>query len=297
MTKSIAVKYSQNFIRSAVLVDKLLAKSGIRSTDLVIEIGAGEGMITKALGQQAAKVIAFELDPRLFQALQEQNLAGNISLVPMDFLKADLARYAPFKVFANIPFFHTADIMQKLLLEEHELKAAYLFMQQEAAYRFMGAPFAREGIIPLLIKPFWDLKIGHNFNSRDFKPEPDARVVLLDIIRKIKPDVSPADRHLYFDFVCYLINQRKAQIKNALLDLFTYNQLRIMAREQKLDLTSKPTDLVYSQWLKLFSSFLQHCPESKRSVLTGSYAKLQRHQHKLNRGKKVVLSQDPAATI
>ena len=66
------ITYSQNFLINKTLVSELIEKSSITDKDIVYEIGAGEGIITKELLKKAEKVIAFELDVILFDKLSKK---------------------------------------------------------------------------------------------------------------------------------------------------------------------------------------------------------------------------------
>lgn len=78
----------------------------------MLEIGAGKGRITRCLAQYSGSVIAYELDPALAARL-EGRLPENVRLYCADFLTAPLPR-TPYKVFANIPFSRTTEILRKL---------------------------------------------------------------------------------------------------------------------------------------------------------------------------------------
>ena len=97
-----SVQYSQNFIKDPNLVERLLSNSSIGKNDVVLEIGAGGGVITRKLRERAKEVIAFEIDNDL--PLKD--------VVRGDFLDHPLPNY-PYKVFSNIPFNITADIVKK----------------------------------------------------------------------------------------------------------------------------------------------------------------------------------------
>lgn len=95
------IKYSQNFLKSRLLVRDLINQSGISESDVVLEIGAGEGIITSELLKKARKVIAFELDKNFFDKLscKFQN-NERLDLKNEDFLTSSLLNY-PYKVFSN----------------------------------------------------------------------------------------------------------------------------------------------------------------------------------------------------
>src|SRR3989344_657166 len=134
------VPYSQNFIDNPKLISKLLKESGISSSDTVIEIGAGNGNITKPLSKICKKVLAVEIDYYLYRNLV-LNIAGitNVLCINTDIFDFEFPSYS-YKVFSNIPFNYTSRIINKLFLSDRPPEAAYLIMQKEAAEKFAGIP-------------------------------------------------------------------------------------------------------------------------------------------------------------
>ena len=179
---------SQNFLTNRRVIDRLLSKTDISDSDTVLEIGAGKGHITKALSKRAKTVVSYEIDGNLYEKLKT-NVAENVRLIRGDFLKCALPK-PPYKVFANIPFSRTSEIMRKLTadrLPEH----IWLIMEKGAAKRFCGLP--TENINSLLLKPFFDVKISYYFNRTDFHPAPRTDVVMLELVGK-PSDIPLKDR-------------------------------------------------------------------------------------------------------
>lgn len=284
--KTLHLSYSQNFFKSPEKLLQLInTKTNIKADEQVVDIGAGRGIIARSFSQLGNKVTAFELDAKLASALQQENIP-NVKIFNLDFREVDLVRLGKYKVFANIPFFLTADIIRKLFLESNNPPlSAYLFLEKDAALRFMGAPARKESLQSLLLKPFWDIKIIHIFRPRDFVPAPKAEVVLVSFLPRRKQELAPADKFMFTDFLSFLLNERKAQLKNALLKLFSFQQLKLMGQKLQQD-WHKPAGSYPAQvWLSLFKSFKMYCSPEKQSLINGSYARLQRHQMKLNQIK------------
>src|SRR5262245_23754727 len=164
------ISLAQNFLRSPMLVRRLVKMSKIGRSDTVYEIGPGDGIITAALASVAGQVIAIEKDPALVRRLRERfRPIENVTIVEKDFLNYSFAirssirvpslpagRQTPvseYKIFASIPFNSTAQIVRKILHERSPLCEAYLIMQKEAAKKFSGSP--RESLFSILIKPFF----------------------------------------------------------------------------------------------------------------------------------------------
>jgi 23S rRNA (adenine-N6)-dimethyltransferase len=145
----------QHFFRCADLVRTLVAESGIQATDTVVEIGAGEGIITQALAESAGRVIAVEKDPALARQLRQRfQQASNVRIIAGDFLRQQLPA-SPYIIFANIPFNCTAQIMRRIVYGANPPQAAHLVMQREAACKFAGAPV--ETKFSTQIKPWFSV--------------------------------------------------------------------------------------------------------------------------------------------
>jgi 16S rRNA A1518/A1519 N6-dimethyltransferase RsmA/KsgA/DIM1 with predicted DNA glycosylase/AP lyase activity len=128
---------SQHFLWDRRLVDRLVRASSISPHDLVLEIGPGRGILTQALLQVAAPVVAVELDQKLYRSLhQTLGHCPTLDLVCGNFLDLPLP-CQPYKVFANIPFHITGDIIRKLLECDAPPEDCYLLVQREAAGKYL----------------------------------------------------------------------------------------------------------------------------------------------------------------
>jgi len=275
------LRYSQNFIRSPKIVRNLLDSSSIGPSDTVYEIGPGKGIITEQLARRSAKVVAIEKDERLYNELRQKFAGvGNVEIRLGDFLECDLPgkRY---KVFSNIPFNLTADIITKLTSAENPPDDAYLIVQKEAARRFMGFP--KETQYALLLKPWFELRIVQEMRRTDFQPIPQVDAVLLQIKRRENPEVLDEQRQDYRDFVIYGFNQWKPTLKEALVKIFTHKQFVGLAHDLGFEISAKPTDLTFEQWLGLFNYFLVGVEESKKELIHGAERRLRKQQVRLQK--------------
>ncbi len=134
------IKYTQNFYNNTSKISKLVSSIEIKENDIVLDVGAGKGILTNELGKYSKNVIAYELDSEYYEILKHTfHDRKNILLVNEDFTQVHLPK-KPFKVFANIPFSLTADIVNKITSDESQLSEAYLFVQKESGDRFVGKP-------------------------------------------------------------------------------------------------------------------------------------------------------------
>jgi 23S rRNA (adenine-N6)-dimethyltransferase len=246
--------------------------------DTVLDIGAGTGSITRELAKYCQHVIAIEKDPDLIEQLT-QTIRGlpNVELIAGDFLHVELPAY-PYKVFANIPFGLTAEIITKLTGLQHSPLSSHLVVQIEAAHKYIGLP--RESMCALLLKPWFRVSIAHYFNRWDFSPVPSVDSVLLRIDRRQQPLLSPASRTLYRDFVVYCFVHGHQLC--ATLERFVEPQtMAAIASTLAISRSVTPSAIDFEIWLCLFSEFVQHGSRSARQLIAGSERRLKEQQSRL----------------
>ena len=276
------MEYSQNRLRSRKLVGTLIDKSSIMKGDLVYDIGAGCGIISEELAKRQARVIAIEQDNELFNRLKLK--LGDHPLVTIrhgDFLAESLPSQAVYKVFANIPFVATADIVRKLLFSQNPPDDCYLVIQREAARKFTGTP--KETLFSLLLKPWFEFRIRHAFRKTDFSPVPNVEIVLLQAERREQALIEAGHIHAYRDFVVYGFSQGKPTLKNALKGIFTHTQFTRLSRDLGFQPESGPTDLDFQQWLGLFNFFSRGVDRERRELIGASEKRLRRQQNRLKK--------------
>src|SRR5215471_17701008 len=106
---------SQNFLVDRRAIEALVDGSGAGDGDLVLDIGAGNGLISDALARRGARVLAIERDPGLARKLRTRfGPESGVTVAEADVLSTPLPA-EPFRVVANIPFGITTKILRRLL--------------------------------------------------------------------------------------------------------------------------------------------------------------------------------------
>lgn len=276
-----SIIYSQHFLKDSRLVASLLDSSTIGHDDVVYEIGPGKGIITEQLALRCKQVVAIEKDMRL-SALLLQKFADtpNVTIHEGDFLHYHLPR-KPYKVFANIPFNITTAIITRLTAAEYPPGDAYLAMQKEAAEMLLGKP--HESLRSVLLKPWFEMEIGHRFRRKDFVPEPQVDVVMLRLRKRGPPLVNRADRQYFHDFVVYGFTAWRPTLGSILKGFFTGQQLKRIRKELGVDFESTPTSLTFEQWLNVFECFKNIGNKQAMHAIVGSEKRLIQQQQRLQK--------------
>jgi 23S rRNA (adenine-N6)-dimethyltransferase len=246
---------SQHFLRRGALAASLVEASTLERSDLVIEVGAGRGALTRELARRAGHVVAVEVDPELCRELCAARRAWQggerVEIVCADFLELELPRRA-YKVFGSLPFARTTDSVRRLTHARRPPEDAWLVVQREAARRFAGAPWGPETLLSLQLKPGWQIEILRALRPVDFDPPPAVQSALIWLARRGRPLVVGTDHARYRELVSNAFARGGPGLRAALRPELTPRQLERLARELGFDPGSRPSALRFEQWLALF---------------------------------------------
>ncbi len=278
-----AISDSQNYLHSKRLVNELIAKSNITTSDLVLEIGPGKGIITEELVKCSKKVIAVELDRNLYLGLREKfSNTENLQLVNRDFLQTQLPA-EEYKVFSNIPFNLTAEIIIKLLGASNPPNDMFIIMQYEAALKYSGEPYYAESMRSLMYKPYFDIQMIHEFNPKDFYPIPNVSIVFVHFHKKEFSDITNATAMDYWDFLSYIFSAQGKFFKEKTKKIFSYEQQKRLKKALEIGEEDHISTWTYPQWLGLFDCYNILVSKEKKLLVEGSYANLSLQQSKLKK--------------
>jgi 16S rRNA (adenine1518-N6/adenine1519-N6)-dimethyltransferase len=133
---------SQNFLFDPGILKRIIQIADIKPEDTVLEIGPGPGRLTRLLSERAGRVVAVELDRRLYEKLTVYlRDRDNVELIRGDALRYPYENIeGSFKVVANIPYHITTPIIFKLLEHRDRLLSMTLTIQKEVAERMAAGP-------------------------------------------------------------------------------------------------------------------------------------------------------------
>jgi 23S rRNA (adenine-N6)-dimethyltransferase len=284
MTK---IEYTQNFLKSHSLVSELINASKIEEGDTVIEIGSGKGIITECLVEKVGTsglVVALEIDKVLSDNLAVQfTNVPQVKILNVDARNYNFGKHTPYKVFSNIPFMYTSDLMNVLLDVNTGAEVGYVIVQRESALMYGGTELGSESTLKsLLAIPNYSFSVFHHFSKSDFVPSPQVDTVLLGFSKREKTLVSQDEYEVYADFLAFTSGDRVGE--GSWKKLFSKSDLATLSQK----------GLVLGRGLRLqtteaiifaFHYLIQHYPEKWR-VTVGSMSKLHKQQSELVKNRR-----------
>lgn len=200
--------FGQNFLTDTNILQKIVDTAEIDKGVNVIEIGPGIGALTEFLAENAAEVMAFEIDDRLIPILAD-TLArfDNVQVVNQDILEADLQTQIqafknpdlPIKVVANLPYYITTPILMHLIESKIPFAEFVVMMQKEVADRISAMPNTKAyGSLSIAVQYYMTAKVSFIVPRTVFVPAPNVDSVILKMVRRDQPVVSVQDEDFFF---------------------------------------------------------------------------------------------------
>lgn len=234
-------EYSQHFLRSPRLVAELIGHSNIRKNDTVYDLGAGSGVITSVLARRCKQVVAVEVEKQALTKLR-QNVRDldNVTIFEKDILQLPLPT-EPYKIFANIPFSLSAEIVRKFTETTTPPKSMYLITQKQFARKLVPGSDHFTSQLSAEIGPLFTVRIRKPLRKTDFTPPPAVDTVLLEIKQREISLIAPKEIESYKEFVALC---------------FTRQKYFISLEKDKAGLSPelRPSQLTIEQWVRLYAT-------------------------------------------
>jgi 16S rRNA (adenine1518-N6/adenine1519-N6)-dimethyltransferase len=247
----------QNFLHSLHYINLIADSAHIEKNERVLEVGPGEGALTKALLERGAEVIAIEKDHRLIPILTEKFAAeigtGQLSMHEADALEMTLEAIGldkgDYKVVANIPYYITGALVRKFLSGRNQPSQAVLLVQKEVAERI--AREKKESILSLSVKVYGNPKYIKTVPRGAFVPAPGVDSAILSIENISRNNfTNPAHEARFFEYIKTGFAQKRKFLKRNLEELIGSRADELFAAADIPD-KARAEDVALSQWLIL----------------------------------------------
>jgi 23S rRNA (adenine-N6)-dimethyltransferase len=232
----------QHFLRSSRLAAALVRDAEVVRDDLVVDVGAGTGVLTRALLEAGARVIALEREGSLVTGLRAR-FGNDVSVVEADALAWPVPK-EPFAVVANLPFAGSGAILSRLLrgpVTRAIVIVEWAFAQKQAA------------VWPTTLKStywraFYELEITRRLDRTAFAPPPSVDAGVLRFTRRLDPLVPSAESQRYWQFLTAAFNGGNEVTRGVLTPL----QAKRLAPTLGFSRHARPRELDARQWADVY---------------------------------------------
>lgn len=208
-------RLGQNFLIDQNVLDRIVSAAELTADDEVLEIGCGLGVLTQALVERVKRVTTLDLDKDMLQISKE--VLSNYQNV--EFVYADFLEWTPTRTFtkvvANVPYYITSPIIEKLLSEtsnEERATRIVLTVQKEVAERISAGPGTKKfGSFSVFVQNRADVEMASLVSRRSFYPMPNVDSAILIIKPLERPRYNISEKLVRAAF-----SQRRKTIRNTL---------------------------------------------------------------------------------
>ena len=250
----------QNFLRDENVARNIVESLDVRSADVVLEIGPGQGALTKHLRDRCARLVAVEIDDRAVEVLRD-SFGTSVEIVHADVRTVSLDDVlshpgSRLRVVGNIPYNITSEILFWLFSQYQSVEDATLMVQLEVARRFVSPVGTKEyGILALAVQYYTVPEFLFKVSRNSFFPRPgvDSAIVRL----KFREHPAECNRELLTAIIRSTFGKRRKTLRNSLRYMgFPDTELGLL----KVDLTRRPEQLSLEDFLELTRQLqpLQH---------------------------------------
>ncbi|HEX3241664.1 MAG TPA: 16S rRNA (adenine(1518)-N(6)/adenine(1519)-N(6))-dimethyltransferase RsmA [Solirubrobacterales bacterium] len=194
----IVVRLGQNFLADPNLLDAIVRDAELDEGDVVLEVGAGEGVLTERLAAAASHVHSVELDRGLGPVLAEIAARPNVDLHWGDAMRIDFAALdpAPTALVANLPYSIATPLILRTIEELPSLVRWTAMVQREIADRLRAGPGSRAyGSPSVLVQLACEVRLIRTVDPAVFRPRPRVGSAILGLTRTW-PGADPGTREL-----------------------------------------------------------------------------------------------------
>jgi 16S rRNA (adenine1518-N6/adenine1519-N6)-dimethyltransferase len=248
----------QHFLIDHSVLETIIHSAELTSSDNVIEVGPGLGVVTLELARKVKNVIAVEIDSELALSLKKKcDSIDNISVINADILKMSpdqlIKNKEHYKVVANLPYYITSPVLQHFIRASLKPSLMVVMVQKEVGQSIVAAP-GQLNILAISLQLFTVPEIVDNVPSDSFYPEPKVDSVIVRFSMLPKPVVNITDTEDFLHFVRCGFSAPRKQLRNSLSKGLQKKPSDIspVLEEARIEPQRRPETLSIKEWEKLY---------------------------------------------
>jgi 16S rRNA (adenine1518-N6/adenine1519-N6)-dimethyltransferase len=264
----------QHFLIDEEVLKLITSAAELTSTDVIMEVGPGLGVLTRELARQAGWVVAIELDSKLAAILNETLASfGNVAIINEDILDIDpaallqeqRAKFPPevispfgYKVIANLPYYITSPVLRHFLEASVKPQIMVVMVQKEVAEAIVAKP-GQMSVLSISVQFYGEPKIIDYVPAQCFYPAPEVDSAILRIDLYPQPPVAVTDERSFFELVRAGFAASRKQIVNSLAQGLGLPKADVLALLETANIVPqrRAETLTLDEWARLWQVFTQ----------------------------------------
>ena len=243
----------QHWLKDRLVLEHIADSAEISQDDVVLEIGPGLGTLTSVLLGRAKSVTSVEFDRELARKLPRQFPGKNLTVINDDILQFDLDSLpSGYKVAANVPYYITSKIVEKLMTATNKPSVAVLLVQKEVAERIAARP-GDMSILAIAAQIYAEASLGDVVPAEFFTPPPkvDSQVVIFKT--RSEPLVATSQEKEFFRMVKAGFSAKRKKLRSSLSGGLGVSKIEAEAilANASISPDSRAEDLAIEDWLRL----------------------------------------------
>ena len=247
----------QHWLKDPEILADIAEAAELTSDDVVLEIGPGLGTLTSRLLARANSVTVVEFDADLARKLPGQFPGKKLTVVNQDILQFDLNQLPKnYKVVANVPYYITSKIVEKLMTAENKPSIAVLLVQKEVAER-IAAEAGNMSILSVSVQIFAEAELDIEVPRQFFTPPPkvDSQVVILRT--RNNPLITPEDQRDFFRIVKAGFSAKRKKLRSSLSGGLGIDKSSVeeLLKNAGISPDARAEDLAIEDWKRLLKEW------------------------------------------
>jgi 16S rRNA (adenine1518-N6/adenine1519-N6)-dimethyltransferase len=248
----------QHFLIDEGALDTILDTASLKSTDKVVEVGPGMGVLTRELCKRVKQVYAIEIDRTMIQVVKTACLRyKNLEVKNLDILKFDTSDLGSYKVVSNLPYYITSPTIRYFLESNNKPEEMVLLVQKEVADRICAKP-SRMSILAVSVQFYGDPVYIATVPRTSFFPAPqvDSAILKIKIYNRPLFDVDP---QVFFRIVKAGFGEKRKQLINSLSGGLMLNKETIeeILSKANVNKEARAEALSLTDWHNIYKSYLE----------------------------------------
>jgi 16S rRNA (adenine1518-N6/adenine1519-N6)-dimethyltransferase len=258
MRKSRRQAFGQHFLASPSVLRRIVAVIDPRPGDVIIEIGAGRGVLTRALAAGADLVVAIEKDRRLIPSLAEA-VPDNVRVVHADILRIDFPEIlsglgvTEARLAGNLPYSISSPLLVKVLESKDLFSDCIFLLQKEVGERIAAGPGSKQfAPLSVFFQNEFEVRLEFKVSPGSFSPPPKVTSALLSLRRRPSPLIEEVGSTEFRSFLRTAFAERRKKLLNNLARYAPRDRLRAAFAELGLSENARAEDLPAATFAALF---------------------------------------------